>query len=82
MTEGKPNFCSPDSGCNRKLRTQTSAAKALGISRQAVSKLIKNRERTNIPMHEDVGGVYFVCDELVQWYKSYTPRRGPKSKKS
>lgn len=64
----------------KKLRTQSAVAATLGISRQAVSRLIKNQDRTGIPTHEDRGGVYWIVEEITQWYKyDFNPGRGPKS---
>lgn len=62
-----------------KLRTQSAVARALGISRQAVSRLIKNRERTGIPMHEDIAGPFWIEEEVTDWYRSFDPKCGPRA---
>lgn len=62
-----------------KIRTQSEVARVLGISRQAVSRLIKNRERTGIPMHTDLAGIYFVSEEVADWYRSFDPKCGPRA---
>lgn len=67
------------SACDKKLRTQTAIAEALGISRQAVSRLVKNKERTKIPMYTDKFGEYALCNEVRSWYVfDFAPGRGPK----
>lgn len=74
----KTHFCTPMDGCDRKLRVQSDIAKALGISRQAVSRLIKNVDRTGIPLHSDKFGTYVICDEVKKWYlNDFDPGRGP-----
>lgn len=56
--------------------SQSDVARELGISRQAVSKLIKNRRRTGFPMPAKDGT--YVISEVVEWYKTFDPHRGPK----
>lgn len=64
--------------CTKKLRTQSAIAEVLEISRQAVSLLIKNKERTKIPMQNDKFGDYAVCSEVIGWYlHDFDPGRGP-----
>ncbi len=64
-----------------RLDTQTAVANALGISKQAVSRLIKNRKRTGIPMHVDPsdGSTYFLRTEVIEWYMQFEPGRGPRA---
>lgn len=55
---------------------QSAIAKRLGISRQAVAKLIKNRERTGIPTPGGDG--LFDLDDVADWYvNDFEPTSGP-----
>jgi hypothetical protein len=51
-------------------------ARELGISRQAVSKLHANSERTGFPPQESEG---WNVKNVVDWYKSFDPKKGPKA---
>lgn len=60
-----------------KLGTQADVARALGISRNAVSKQIKNRERTGAPQPEADG--QYDIEKYRKWYlEEFNPRTGPK----
>lgn len=58
-----------------KIRTMSEMARILGISRQAMSKLVRDRERTGAPLRRDIGGTYFNRDETVEWYNSRPKRK-------
>lgn len=60
-----------------KMGTQSDVARELGISRQAVSKLISRRQFTKIPTAEPDTGL-FNLDEMRVWYLSFEPRKGPR----
>jgi DNA-binding transcriptional regulator GbsR (MarR family) len=60
-----------------KIRTMSEMARILGISRQAMSKLVRDKERTGAPIRQDIGGTYFNREETVAWYAAR-----PKRKKS
>lgn len=49
-------------------------ARWLGISRQAVAKLNRNRERTGMPLPP--------WDEasVKEWHRNFVPHRGPRKK--
>lgn len=58
------------------MATQADIARALGISRSAVSKLAKNSERTGAPLPDTTGSY-----EVAAWERWYTeefkPTGGP-----
>lgn len=55
---------------------QSDVARRLGISRMAVSKLIKARQRTGIPVAGDDG--LYDLEQVATWYvNDFNPRRGP-----
>ena len=55
---------------------QSDIARRLGISRQAVAKLIKNRERTGAPKPEADGK--YNLDAFARWYvNDFSPKSGP-----
>lgn len=57
---------------------QASVARELGISRQAVSKLIKNRDRTGAPDEIEPGK--YDIEIFVDWYLNhFEQKRGPKA---
>ena len=57
---------------------QSAVAVRLGISRQAVAKLIKNRHRTGAPMPRETDGQYDI-EGFATWYvHDFDPRTGPK----
>lgn len=55
---------------------QARLARELGISRQAVSKLIKNGERTGFPAATADG---WDITAVRNWYIKFDPRKGPKA---
>lgn len=56
---------------------QSDVARRLGISRAAVSKLIKNRERTSFPEPNDEGK--YDIEAVASWYvNDFEQPRGPK----
>lgn len=60
-----------------KMGTMSDVARALGISRNAVSKQVKNRERTGAPAPDELG--QFDVDEYHKWYvEDFHPVTGPK----
>lgn len=59
----------------QEIGTQADVARALGISRQAVNKLVKNRARTGMPEAEPDGR--FDIARVRDWYATFEPRRGP-----
>lgn len=68
-----------------KLGNQSDVARRLGISRQAVAKLIKNRERTGAPIPDDSGK--YDIEGFASWYandfeQKSGPKRGIRSKES
>lgn len=57
---------------------QSDVARRLGISRQAVAKLLKNRKRTGAPMPR-ADGKYDV-EAFAMWYvEDFKQKSGPKS---
>ena len=55
---------------------QSDVARRLGISRQAVAKLIKNRERTGIPEPGKDG--LFDLEAVAKWYlEDFEQKSGP-----
>ena len=58
--------------------SQADVSRRLGISREAVRKLIKNRERTGCPLPEKDGK--YDIEKFASWYADdFKPRRGPTS---
>lgn len=61
----------------KKLGTQADVARELGISRNAVSKQIKNRDRTGAPLPEADGR--YDIEKYRTWYvEEFNPRTGPR----
>lgn len=62
---------------NEKTRgNQSDVARRLGISRQAVAKLIKNRARTGAPLPGHDG--QYDLEAFATWYTgSFGPKSGP-----
>lgn len=59
-----------------RMGTQSDLSRALGISREAVRKQIKNRERTGAPMPGETG--LYDVDAYVKWYtEDFKPKTGP-----
>lgn len=56
--------------------TQADVARELGVTRQSVSKLAKNRERTGMPSPADDGT--YDLDDVRAWYLAFDPGRGPR----
>uniref|UniRef100_A0AAU6R667 DNA binding HTH domain-containing protein n=1 Tax=Micrococcus phage Kurnik TaxID=3092208 RepID=A0AAU6R667_9CAUD len=56
---------------------QSAVARRLGISRQAVAKLIKNRERTGAPEPGE-DGLYDLHAFAVWYVEDFKPTSGPK----
>ena len=55
---------------------QSAVARRLGISRQAVARLLKNRERTGAPLPGD--DKKYDIDAFAEWYiNDFNPRSGP-----
>lgn len=53
-------------------------ARELGISREAVRRQIKNRERTGAPLPDESGA--YDIDGYKRWYaEDFKPRTGPKA---
>ena len=62
---------------SKKMGNMTSVAKRLGISRQAVSKLVRNRDRTGAPAPDDAGK--FDVEAFAAWYaEDFKPTSGPR----
>ena len=58
--------------------TQADLARHLGISREAVRKLIKNRERTGCPAPIKGNDRLYDIEKFAAWYvDDFKPRRGP-----
>lgn len=55
---------------------QSDISRELKISRAAVSKQIKNRDRTGIPEKGEDG--LYDLDAVREWYLSFRPGAGPK----
>ena len=60
-----------------KIRTMSEMARILGISRQAVSKLVRNRDRTGAPAPDEAGK--FDVEAFAVWYaEDFKPTSGPR----
>lgn len=60
-----------------KMGTMSDVARELGISRNAVSRQVKNRDRTGAPLPDDTG--LFDIDGYRKWYvEDFHPRTGPR----
>lgn len=56
---------------------QSDVARRLGISRMAVSKLVKARQRTGIPQPGEDG--LYDLEQIAEWYvNDFHPTRGPR----
>lgn len=57
--------------------TQADVARSLGISREAVRKQIKNRDRTGAPTPNEAG--LYDVEEYRSWYvNDFKPKSGPR----
>jgi len=62
---------------DKKNGNQSDVARRLGISRQAVAKLIKNRERTGAPDPSEDGS--YDIESFATWYiNDFEQKSGPK----
>lgn len=59
-----------------KMGKQADVARELGISRQAVSRLVKRRDINGMPTPNETG--LYELAQVRDWYLSFDPRRGPK----